>query len=124
MSRLTELPLDVMLRVESVPAERIDGGVRLGSARETCVESSCRAARHQIGGLDLRPRRAERELDPLIGADRATEDLARLRVPRRALDEPAPVADELGGNENSFRIPAVEDVAEPHTLGPDQGVRG
>ena len=69
----------------------------------------------------MRPR--DRELHALILADGAPEDLALLRPARRALDEPAAIADALGGDQDALGVHAVEDVAEAAPLLADQAAR-
>ena len=68
---------------------------------------------HQIGSLDVREGLGDGKLDPLIRADRPAEHDALAAVGGRPVDEPAAVADRLGGQQNPFGVPAVDDVAEP-----------
>ena len=77
---------------------------------------------HQVGRLDRRVRPRDRELHALVRADRPAEDDALRRVARRPLDEPAAVADALGGDQDPLGVHAVEDVAEALALLADQRV--
>ena len=89
-----------------------------------CVEEPGRLVAHQVGGLDRGVGPGDRELDALVGADRAAEDDALGGVARRLLDEPAAVADALGGDQDPLGVHAVEDVAEALALLADQRVGG
>ena len=62
----------------------------------------------------------DRKLDTLVFADRHTEHLALRGIVARAVDEPARVADTLGGDQDSFRVHAVENVAEALAFLADQ----
>ena len=64
----------------------------------------------------------DRKLDALVLADRAAEDDALGRVGGRLLDEPAPVADALRGDQDPLRVHPVEDVAEALPLLADECV--
>ena len=66
----------------------------------------------------------DRELHPLVGADRPAEDHALVRVADRLLDEPLSVADRVGGDEDPLGVHAVEDIAEPLALLADQAGGG
>ena len=66
----------------------------------------------------------DRELDALVRADRPAEDDALASRRRRLLDEPAAVADALGGDQDALGVHAVEDVAEALALLADQRVAG
>src|SRR5262249_35105211 len=76
----------------------------------------------QVRGLDVRVRLRDGKLNALVGADRASKDHALAGIFGSALDEPVPIADGLGGDENALRVPAVYDVAEPHALLTEQAV--
>ena len=99
------------------------GEVRLGPARLSLLEQPRRLVPHQVGPLDRGVRLSERELDALVLADRAAEDDALGRVGGRLLDEPAPVADALRGDQDPLRVHPVEDVAEALPLLADERVR-
>ena len=75
---------------------------------------------HQVGRLDVDVRARDRKLHALVLADRPAEHDALVRVARRALDEPAAVADALGGDQDPLGVQAVEDVAEALALLADQ----
>src|SRR5215210_1696213 len=90
-TRLAELALHVVLGVEAVAAEGLQGGVgclpggvggqelrqvRLGSARLSPIEQGGRLLHHERGGLDVRVSPRYGELDALILPDRAPEHLA------------------------------------------------
>jgi hypothetical protein len=49
----------------------------------------------------------------LVRADGTAEHRALGGVGDGAVDEPVAVADGLGGEQDAFGVPAVEDVAEP-----------
>ena len=70
------------------------------------------------GKLNVRAR--NRELDALIFADRAAEDIAILRVSRSAVDKKAPIANAFAGDEDPLGIHAGKDVAKALPLLPDQ----
>src|SRR5215203_5099087 len=90
-TRLAELALHVVLGIETVAAEglqgrvgRLPGGVggqklrqvRLGAARFSPVEKRGGFVHHQRGGLDVRVGPGYGELDALVLTDGSTEDLA------------------------------------------------
>ena len=79
-----------------------------------------RLVAHKIGGLDVDVGACDRKLNALVLADRPLEHHAFTRVPAGALDEPVPVADALGGDQDALRVHAVQDVAETLTLVADQ----
>ncbi len=82
--------------------------------------SSAAWTAHQVGSphVDVGPR--DRELDPLVLADRPVEDHSALGVVRRPLDEPVAVADTFGGDQDALGVHAVENVAEATSLLADQ----
>ena len=97
---LTELALDVVLGVEAVAAVGVDAGVGggparlggqvlgqvgVGAGRLASVEAGGGPPADEIGGLELGVGGGDRELDPLVGTNRATEDDALGGVPRRPL---------------------------------------
>jgi hypothetical protein len=52
-------------------------------------------------------------LDTLIRADGPAKDNALGGILCGSFDKPVPVADCFGGDENSFSVPAVDDIAKP-----------
>ena len=92
------------------------------SAPHGSPRSNSSAARdaHQVGRLDVDVRARDRELHALVLADRPVEHDALVRVARRALDEPAAVADALGGDQNPLGVQAVEQIAEALAFLADQ----
>ncbi|MCY1531410.1 hypothetical protein D9M68_666340 [compost metagenome] len=64
------------------------------------------------------------ELDALVLADRAAEHHAVAGVLAGLLDEPAAVADALGGDQGALGVEAVEDVLEALALFADQVLGG
>src|SRR5262249_17744766 len=61
----------------------------------------------------------DRKLDALVGADGSAKDDALRGVAGGTFDEPATVADALGGDQDALGIPAVDDLAETLALDPD-----
>src|SRR5207249_5662564 len=71
---------------------------------------------HEIGGFDVRISLGDRELYPLIGADRPAKHHTIAGVTRCPLDEPSAIADRLGRDEDPLHIPSIDDVAESLTF--------
>ena len=69
---------------------------------------------HKIGALDQAAPLGARdgELDALVLADGAAEDLALAGVADRFAREPAAIADAFGGDQDALGVHAVEDAAE------------
>src|SRR5258708_12677176 len=78
----------------------------------------------QVGGFKARVGLGDRELHALVGADGAAEDDPFGGIPGGSLDEPAAVADGLGGDQDALGVPAIDDVAEAHPLSADQVAAG
>jgi hypothetical protein len=57
---------------------------------------------------------------PWFEADRFAEDVAFAGILGGALDEPAAVADGLGGNQDALGVPTVDDIAKSQALFADQ----
>src|ERR1700733_14574380 len=73
-------------------------------------------AQHQLGGVKLGKRGGQRELDALIHADRAAEDVAFVAVFDRLLQGDPADAQCLSGDQHPFRVEAVEDVLKALAL--------
>ena len=58
----------------------------------------------------------KRKLDALILSDRTPEDYAVSRVPTGPVNEPAPVADTLGRDQNPLCVQTVEQLPEAFPL--------
>ncbi len=137
--RLAELPLDVVLLGEPEAAIglhrhicRLPGRVRrqqfghvgFSAARLAAIEQIRRANPHQVGRLDVHVRPRDRELHPLVLTDRPAEHLAVAGITRRALDEPAAVADALGGNQDALRIEPIDQYRKPFPSSPTSASAG
>src|SRR5207253_3065294 len=105
---LAELPLDVVLLGEAVPAVELDGdvgrlprGLRrqqlghvgLGAAVLAGVEQVGGPPAHEVGGLDADVGPGDGELHALVGADRPAEHHPLAGITGDPVDEPAAVAD-------------------------------
>src|SRR5215203_4106870 len=137
-TRLAELALHVVLGVEAVAAEGLQGGVgrlpggvggqelrqiRLGAARLSPVEEGGRLLHHERGGLDVRVSPRYGELDALVLTDGPPENLTLAGAFCRLLYKPPSVAYALGGDEDALRVHAVQDVAETLSLFTDDALR-
>src|SRR5215213_2475714 len=135
---LAELALYIVLGVEAVAAEGLNGGVgrlprgvrgqelpqvRLGAARLPPVEEGGCLLHHQRGGLDVRVGPRYGELDALVLADPAPEHLARSGTFYGLLYEPPSVAHSLSGDEDTLSVHAVDGVAETFSLFADDVLR-
>ena len=65
-----------------------------------------------LKGFNRRVCLCNRELHALVAPDSAPEDLTLGCVRRRSIDEVVPVAHGFGRDEDPFRVPAIDDVAE------------
>src|SRR5215212_4985415 len=137
-TRLAELALYIVLGVEAVAAEGLKGGVgrlprgvggqelgqvRLGAARLPAVEEGGCLLHHQRGGLDVRVGPRYGKLDALVLADPAPEHRALAGALCGLIYEPPPVAHALCGDEDTFSVHAVDDVAETFSLFTDNALR-
>ena len=127
--RLAELPLDVVLGREAEAAVRVEADVRRlpgGFGRQVAwrgwprrrTASPRRTARPPgtASGRQPRPRRRpSRSGTARPGWRRSAgrRRRARLAYCDRPLDEPAAVADALGGDQDALGVHTVEDVPEP-----------
>ena len=75
---------------------------------------------HTGGGfyLDVSPR--NRKLNPLVLSDGSVKDHAIFSVGGRAIDKEAAVADAFTGNQNAFRVHAIEYVLKALALRTNQ----
>ena len=134
-----ELALDVVFLGEGKPAmglhAHVGGLPRCFGGEVFChvgFRPGAPAAFVDLGGFfDHQVRRFGRhvgfgdgELDALVLADLAAEDLAVIGIIGRLLDEPARVADALGGDQDALGVHAVEDIAEALALFADQRIGG
>src|SRR5207249_6349804 len=82
------------------------------SARSAAIEFGRCSESHEIGGLHMSVRLGDGKLDSLVHTDRPSKNNTFRGVLRRAIHEPTAIADGLGSDKNSFRIPTIDDVAE------------
>src|SRR5215203_613990 len=130
-TRLAELALHVVLGVEAVATEGLQGGVgrlpggvggqelrqvRLGAARLSPVEERGGLAYHQRGSLDVRVGPRDGELDALVLADGPPENLALCGAFCGFLYKPPSVAHAFGGDQDTLRVHAVDYVTETLSL--------
>src|SRR5215212_3779645 len=135
---LPELALDVVLGIVAVSAVGLhhdvprlpgrlggqhQGHVRLGPGRFAPLEQIRCPETHEVRGLHTRVCLRYGELDPLVLSYRPAADDPLLSPLRGLVDEPAAVADALGGDQDPFGVHAVEDVSKAHALLADQGAR-
>ena len=99
------------------------GHVGVGAAFLAGVEQGGGAAADHVGRLDLGIGAGERELHPLVLADRPVEDDPLLGVVDAFFEKPAAVADAFLGDQDALGVHAVEDVAEALALLADQARR-
>ena len=90
------------------------------AARLAASNSSAALEAHQVGRLDVDVRPRDRKLHALVLADRPVEDDALPGVLRRALDEPAAVANAFGRDQDPLGVQAVEQIPEPLAFFADQ----
>ncbi|KFB70344.1 MAG: hypothetical protein AW09_004570 [Candidatus Accumulibacter phosphatis] len=100
------------------------GHVGLRAAGLLRVEQRAGLETHQVGRLDLDQGLGDRELHPLVHADRPVENDALAGVARRAIDEPVAITDAFCGDQGPFGIESVEQVAEALALVTDQVLCG
>src|SRR5207247_1370111 len=133
--RLAELPLYVVLLREAEASVGVQArvrrlprglrreelrGVRLRPAGLPLLEQPRSLVAHEVCRLDRRVRLRDRELHSLVRTDRAPEDDALRRVASCQLDEPVPIADALGRDQDPLRVHPVEDVAKALSLVADE----
>src|SRR6266700_5147311 len=126
-SGLTELALNVVVSGQAVAAIGLNcdvgglprgigsqqlGHVGFGPTWLTSIKEFGRPQAHEIGRFHMDVRLGDRELDALVLADGTTKDAALLAPLSCSLNEPAPIADAFGSDQDALGVHAVQDVAE------------
>ena len=94
--------------------------IGLGPAGLVCIEQGAGLIAHKVSRLDLDEGLGNRELDALILADGASENLPLAGICRNTIDEPVAIADTFRRNQRALGIQAGHNVFEPFALFPDQ----
>src|SRR5215471_14083589 len=79
---------------------------------------------HQRCSFHIGISTGERELDSLVLADRTIEYHTLFGVTAGALDEPEPIADTLGGDQNTLGIQPIKQITEALAFFADQVLSG
>ena len=85
--------------------------IGVGAALLAGVEQCCGAAADHVGRFELGIGACQRELHPLVLADRAVEDDPLLGVFDALVEQPAAVADAFLGDQDALGVRPVEDAA-------------
>ena len=135
---LPEFPLHVIVGRESIPAVCLQAGVSgfprgirgeqlrhvgLRAARLSGVVKVCRVETHQVGSSDVGVGLRERELNPLVLADRPREYDPFPGVAACCPNEPITVSDAFRRNQDPLGVQAVQQRPESFALLADQVFR-